>query len=136
MDICARIESVRPKGKVTCKIFHGVEIASRKQVLRKLRFYALPDYFWAELEPEEAKETITRYLSECIEDGEQILPSIDVEGLSEAFISKLGSGVKFYTNCEGGYECISRSSYLDLAVIAESEAGMVGIICVEDNEKP
>ncbi len=135
MNVCDQIETLRPIGKVSCSIFHGSQILPRKERLKKNGYYEIPDDFWVALDREEAKAHILNSLCHHIEDGESILNEEEVSPLVGMYVESFPSNVVFYTNYEGSYECIS-NSFLDIAVIIENELGLVGLICIEDNQQP
>lgn len=135
MNICDSIESIRPVGKVTCGSYHGSQIINRKNRIKILGFRPIPDVFWVKLNKSEATELLIRSLSCHIEDNEKILNEDDVKPVVSGFIQMFEKGAKFFTNVSSGFECIS-TSFLDVAVLIENEKGVIGFVCIEDDQSP
>ncbi len=135
MNICDTIERIRPVGKVTCGSYHGSQIIGRKNRIQKLGFRPIPDVFWVELNKSEVTELLVRSLSCHIEDDERILNEDEVKPVVNGFIKMFGKGAIFFTNVSSGFECIS-TSFLDVAVLVENEKGVVGFVCIEDDQSP
>ncbi|MES9942045.1 MAG: hypothetical protein ABW104_12495 [Candidatus Thiodiazotropha sp. 6PLUC2] len=135
MNICEKLSSSRPAGKVTCGMFNGSNILPRKARLKKLGFYVLPDYFWEKVSKNEAKNILLDSYCFHIEDHERLLNEEVMFPLIEGYVDSFSDDSLFYTNCKSGFECIS-NSFLDVAILVEGEKGVLGIVCIEDNQQP
>jgi hypothetical protein len=135
VNICDTIESIRPVGKVTCGSYHGSQIIDRKNRIKNLGFRPIPDVFWVELNRSEVTELLVRSLSCHIEDDERILDEDNVKPIVIGFIEMFEKDEKFFSNATSGFECIS-TSFLDVAVLVENEKGVVGFVCIEDDQSP
>jgi len=135
MNICEALERIRPIGKVTCATFHGSQITDRKSQTKKLGYRPLSDSFWIPISEIEAEALLVQSISSHIEDDERILDEDEVKPIIASFIRMFPKDTKFFTNFDGGFECISHS-YLDIAVTMENENGVVGFVCIEDDQAP
>lgn len=132
MNICDSIERIRPIGKVTCSIFHGVQVLPKKKRLIKSGFVPLPDEYWVPIKKEEAQKLILQSICYHLEDDEKILEESKVFELISSFVESFSDESRFVTNFDGSFECISHS-YLDIAVVIENSKGVLGLICIEDS---
>lgn len=130
MNICERIVTSRPKGKVTCHQYRGADVISRKDRLKRLGFYVLPDHLWNKIDSKTANRLIVESLCTDLIDDEKIIEEEKVVPLVNGFISAMPDNAEYFSNCNGGFEPIS-NSFLDVAIIVELR-GMVGFVCVEE----
>ena len=134
MNICEQLSSIRPEGKVLSKVFHGSQILSLKTTLKREGYYALSDEFWEQISEAEATKLISESICYHLDSGDKLLEEEKVLPLVAEYFKMLPSNCTLKTNNKSGFECVSHSS-LDVAVIAELN-GIVGLICIEDNESP
>lgn len=135
MYISRALEEIRPKGKVTCKTFHGKEVVSKKNRLTKNGFYALPDEHWVLINEKQAKRILIDSFCYHLEDNEKILEECFVTPSINELMSSFSLETKFFTTFHSdSFECIS-NSFLDIAVIMENSDGVIGFVCVEDIEQ-
>jgi hypothetical protein len=135
MKICESLKSIRPVGKVTCATFHGSQVLPRKSRIKKSGFYAIPDEFWLPVSIKAAKDLILKGICYHIEDDEKIVEEETVAPLVECLFDGFNKNISFYTNFNGSYECISHS-FLDIIVLMENNNGVVGLVCIEDEQQP
>lgn len=133
MNICEQIKSLRLIGNVTCVKYHGTQIFSLQERLKKLGFYGLSDSFWANIDKNRAIKLLTNSICYHLDSDEKLFDEIEVDFIVTSYVHSFPNDCVFKTNYNGGFECIS-NSFLDIAVVIEYDDGVLGFVCVEDNQ--
>ncbi len=131
MHICESLRTIRPTGKVVCDVFHGSQVLPRKVRIRKCHYHAIPDELWSPISGADAQRLVLKSICYHVEDNETILDEDLVSPLVDELFNSFADDVSFFTNDD----CISHSIY-DVAVIAENANGVVGLVCIEDDQQP
>lgn len=132
MYICHELERIRPEGKVTCKLFHGRQVVSRKMRLEVEGFYPLPGELWNPIDKGDAINLALKSLCYHLDSEKKLLDKEQVLTLVTAFLAVFSESSVFSTNYDGSFECISHS-FLDIAILIENKSGVTGLLCVEDS---
>lgn len=135
MNICESLEKIRPIGKVTCSTFHGSQILPKKSRLKKSGFYALSEKFWLPIDVTGSKKLLLESICYHLEDDEKVIEEEKDEELINSLLDSFAEETKYFTNYDGSFECIS-NSFLDVAIIMENSNGVIGLVCIEDNQQP
>jgi hypothetical protein len=132
MNICETLESMRPEGKAVFGIFHGSQILPRKERIKKYNYYNLPEEFWRVISLKEAEKALIESYCHHPETNRKLLNEADVEILIKDYLSTFPNEAEIRTN--DSLEPVS-SSFYDTTILIELN-GVVGLVCIEDQQEP
>ena len=140
--ICERIKEQRTVGHTTCALFHGADIVSRKERLKRLGYRDIPERFWVNATRDEALSIVTDCLARDMAHDQEVMPEGQARELAAAFLANFDDNAQFLTNSRRfvanpdpagyGWEPISHATF-DTGVLVEAN-GVVGIVWVEDED--
>ena len=141
--ICERIKERRSRGRTTCALYHGADIVSRKERLKRLGYRGIPERLWVVATRDEALSIVTDCLARDLADDHEVMPEDEARDLAAAFLANFDDNAQFLTNSrrflisarsETGYGLspISHATF-DTGVLVEAN-GVIGIVWVEDED--
>ena len=141
--ICERIKEQRTVGHTTCALFHGADIVSRNERLKRLGYRDIPERFWVSATRDEALNIVTDCLARDMAHDQEVMPEHRARELAAAFLANFDDNARFLTNSRRfvagsnpnagyGWEPISHATF-DTGVLVEAD-GVIGIVWVEDED--
>ena len=141
--ICERVKEQRTVGHTTCALFHGADIVSRKERLKRLGYRDIPERFWVTATRDEALNIVTHCLARDLAHEQEVMPEGQARELATAFLANFDDNAQFLTNSRRfltdsppdagyGWEPVSHATF-DTGVLVEAN-GVIGIVWVEDED--
>ncbi len=142
-SICERIKEQRTVGRTTCALFHGADIVSRNERLKRLGYRDIPERFWVSATRDEALNIVTECLAHDMAYDRDVMPEAQARELAAAFLANFDDNAQFLTNSRRfladftpdagyGWEPISHATF-DSGILVEAN-GVIGIVWVEDED--